>query len=188
MFCAVLFVCSVVWARGAPPETIVIGALYPLQEDGGFQQFAVQTALKNIAAQKEPGLAALYASKTRFRYVDRNSGGEQKLTLEATIDLVQKENVTMIVGPSYSSESLVASLLGTVFKVPVLSYASTLPLLSSKDNHPYFFRDVPSDAAQGRSLAELVSRVKQTKWYERFPGRRRSLYIVFPVLVVCGLL
>jgi hypothetical protein len=54
-------------------------------------------------------------------------------------------------------------LVGGIFSTPLISYSATSPTLSDKTQNPFFFRTVPSDAAQGEALALLVQSLNQTK-------------------------
>lgn len=53
-----------------------------------------------------------------------------------------------VVGTESSSRSIHMADLLSVFKVPMLSYLSSSPLLDDKIKFPYFFRTIPSDEMQ----------------------------------------
>jgi ABC-type branched-subunit amino acid transport system substrate-binding protein len=95
-------------------------------------------------------------------YANQSSQGSQRGAFEGAL-AIQQKNAKIIVGPAYSTESTVVSLLANVFDFCTLSYSSTSPRLSDKAAHPNFFRNVPSDNAQGVALAELVHFLKQNK-------------------------
>jgi ABC-type branched-subunit amino acid transport system substrate-binding protein len=95
-------------------------------------------------------------------YANHSSEGSQRGAFEGALALEQLD-AKIIVGPAYSTESVVVSLLANVFEFCAVSYSSTSPRLSEKATHPNFFRNVPSDNAQGVALAELVRFLKQTK-------------------------
>jgi ABC-type branched-subunit amino acid transport system substrate-binding protein len=92
--------------------------------------------------------------------------GTERGAFEAALGLVQRNGTRpqVFVGPSYSSESVVVSLLANVFEFATVSYSATSTRLSEKSTFPNFFRNVPSDAAQGRAMADLIrTKLSQTK-------------------------
>ena len=91
-----------------------------------------------------------------------DSQGLARGAFEATIKLEQA-GVKVIVGPAFSSEGVVVSLLANVFDLVCISYSATSPRLSDKRTHPNFFRDVPSDAGLGVALANFVQKINQKK-------------------------
>jgi serine/threonine protein kinase len=91
-----------------------------------------------------------------------DSQGLARGAFEATIKL-EAAGVKVIVGPAFSSEGVVVSLLANVFDFVCISYSATSPRLSDKRTHPNFFRDVPSDAGQGVALANFVKEIGQKK-------------------------
>lgn len=74
----------------------------------------------------------------------------------AAFDRLKAAGVTAIVGAA--SSGVTASILDRAKneKVIVITPASTSPELTTRDNGGYFFRVPPSDALQGKVLAELV--------------------------------
>ncbi|XP_069072190.1 extracellular calcium-sensing receptor-like [Pleurodeles waltl] len=63
-----------------------------------------------------------------------------------------------IVGDAGSSNSILMARLLGLYRVPQISYFSTSPLLSDRNQFPSFFRTVPSDEFQSLGLAQLVVR------------------------------
>ncbi|XP_069463394.1 extracellular calcium-sensing receptor-like [Ambystoma mexicanum] len=68
----------------------------------------------------------------------------------------ESPRLAAIIGDSASTRSIImAHLLGR-YKIPQVSYFSTSPLLSDRNQFPSFFRTIPSDDFQSRGLAQLV--------------------------------
>src|SRR3989344_4743654 len=68
--------------------------------------------------------------------------------------LVNVDNVKVIIGGICSSESLAITPIAAEKKVAVFSPGSSSPALTNYS--PYFFRNYPSDASQGKVLAEIA--------------------------------
>ena len=68
----------------------------------------------------------------------------------------REQHTVAVVGAAYSGVSMAVSNLCGLFYVPLVSYASTSRLLSSKVRFRYFLRTVPSDMLQARVMADLV--------------------------------
>ncbi|KAJ1080395.1 hypothetical protein NDU88_000608 [Pleurodeles waltl] len=61
-----------------------------------------------------------------------------------------------IVGDAGSSSSILMARVLGVYRQPQISYFSTIPLLSDRNQFPSFFRTIPSDDVQFRGLAQLA--------------------------------
>ncbi|XP_069463370.1 extracellular calcium-sensing receptor-like [Ambystoma mexicanum] len=61
-----------------------------------------------------------------------------------------------IIGDAGSSSSILMARVLGLYRQPQISYFSTNPLLSDRDQFPSFFRTIPSDDYQFRGLAQLV--------------------------------
>jgi ABC-type branched-subunit amino acid transport system substrate-binding protein len=77
------------------------------------------------------------------------------------LDAVQNNQYKVILGPNRSAQSQLVSAVGAAFKVPLVSYASSSPTLSSKNDYAYFFRTCPSDNQQAQVWVSLM---KQYDW------------------------
>ena len=53
-----------------------------------------------------------------------------------------------VVGTENSQRTMLMADIFSVFRVPMLSYLSSSPLLDDKIKFPYFFRTIPSDEMQ----------------------------------------
>uniref|UniRef100_A0A7S4F923 Phosphoinositide phospholipase C n=1 Tax=Chrysotila carterae TaxID=13221 RepID=A0A7S4F923_CHRCT len=66
----------------------------------------------------------------------RNSGGHPRL----------------IIGPGRSEVSLAVSTMAGFLGIPVISYSSTSPLLSSAARYPFFMRSIPTDEGEASAI------------------------------------
>ncbi|XP_078524843.1 extracellular calcium-sensing receptor-like [Lissotriton helveticus] len=68
----------------------------------------------------------------------------------------EKPTLVGVVGDSGSTRSMVMAQMVGLFRIPQISYFSTNPLLSDRNQFPSFFRTIPSDDFQSLGLAQLV--------------------------------
>jgi hypothetical protein len=61
----------------------------------------------------------------------------------------------ILMGPEYSSPVQLVSTIGDVYEVPTMVYWATSPYLSSKDEYPYIWRTMVSDAIRISVWVEL---------------------------------
>ncbi|XP_078057804.1 extracellular calcium-sensing receptor-like [Mustelus asterias] len=67
-------------------------------------------------------------------------------------------NVLAIIGGGGSSQSIALSRTIGRFKMPLISYFSTCACLSNRQEHPAFYRTIPSDYYQSKLLAQLIKK------------------------------
>lgn len=65
-------------------------------------------------------------------------------------------DISGIVGPASSDESIIVANLVRLFHIPQISYASTATSLSDKSRYDYFFRTIPPDYLQARALVDIA--------------------------------
>ena len=125
-------------------ETVKIGFLNPqtgpLENDAPGFSWGVSEAIKD--------LNAMYDDVT-FEAVEVNSGCDGTVGTTGAQTLVDS-GVVAVVGAACSGASMAANGVLSAAGVPMISYASTNPSLSSDDDYPHFYRIVPSDAIQGQ--------------------------------------
>ncbi|ESO83931.1 hypothetical protein LOTGIDRAFT_107939 [Lottia gigantea] len=78
-----------------------------------------------------------------------------KLNKEQPNELSSYDVIGVIGAESSRNTVQIADLL-SLFKIPVISYVSTSPLLSDKDTYPFFSRIVPSDSLQVSVLMDII--------------------------------
>jgi ABC-type branched-subunit amino acid transport system substrate-binding protein len=66
------------------------------------------------------------------------------------------DGVHYMVGAAGSSNTLSAASVAVANQIPMISYASTSPQLTTFEDDGYLFRTPPSDALQGKVLADLA--------------------------------
>lgn len=126
----------------------------------------VMTALTgDAAAYGEPARNILLIAQDEINNSGGIGGKPMHLIIEdskcsgvgavnAAQKLINVDKVKVIIGGFCSSESLAAVPLATQAKVALFSPGSSSPDLTNSS--PYFFRNYPSDASQGRVLAEAA--------------------------------
>ena len=64
--------------------------------------------------------------------------------------------VVGVVGPPTSVAAVHVAKALAIFKIPLISYSATSPVLSDKSDYEYFSRTTPSDVFQTQVMAELL--------------------------------
>ena len=133
------------------PQTVKIGFLNPqtgpLENDAPGFSWGVAEAVKD--------LNAAYADIT-FEAVEVNSGCDGTVGATGAQTLVDS-GVVAVVGAACSGASMAANGVLSAAGIPMISYASTNPSLSSDEDYPHFYRIVPSDAIQGPAAAAMIA-------------------------------
>jgi len=133
-------------------ETVKIGMLSP--QTGPIAQFApgFDTAGKVAIAE----LNATHKGNFEFELIVGDSGCDGTTAATAAQTLVDS-GVSAIVGAACSGASTAAIAVAAPAGVPMISYASTSPALTTANDNGHFFRVVPSDAQQAVALTTVVS-------------------------------
>ena len=130
---------------------IKIGMLSP--ETGPIAQFApgfagaAAIAMDEVNAEN-PGFV--------FELITVDSGCDGTQAATAAQSLVDA-GVSAIVGAACSGATIGAIAVAAPAGVPMVSYASTSPAITSADDDGHLFRIVPSDAQQAVALTDVVS-------------------------------
>ncbi|XP_022109280.1 metabotropic glutamate receptor 8-like [Acanthaster planci] len=68
------------------------------------------------------------------------------------------ENSTFLgaIGPVSSSNSIMAGMTGSLFRVPIISYLATSDELSNKNRFPYFLRSTPPDMLNAQAIIDIL--------------------------------
>ncbi|KAM9853205.1 olfactory receptor CR1 [Aulostomus maculatus] len=72
------------------------------------------------------------------------------------------KGVPLIVGGASSKTAMILSRVLGPLSVPLMSYQSSCPCLSDRQQFPNFFRTIPSDIYQARAMAQLAIRFNWT--------------------------
>ena len=139
-------------ACGGGSETVSIGMLSP--QTGPIAQFA-----PGFDSAGEVAIAELNETHTgnyEFELIVGDSGCDGTTAATAAQTLVDS-GVSVIVGAACSGATTAAIAVAAPAGIPMISYASTSPALTTIDDNGYFFRVVPSDAQQAVALTDVAS-------------------------------
>ncbi|KAK6912456.1 Solute-binding protein family 3/N-terminal domain of MltF [Dillenia turbinata] len=114
-------------------------------------------------------LSDFYASHrnytTRLNLHVRNSKGDVVGAASSALDLIKNMEVQAIIGPDTSMEADFVIDLGNKAQVPIISFFSTSPSLSSIQT-PYFIRAAQNDSTQVKAISAIV---QAYGWREAVP-------------------
>ena len=150
---------------------ILLGGLFPVHineenECGKILDLGVQrleamvfaTQLINHSPDLLPG--ATLGFEIRDTCVQGNLALEESLSYVRNRDNGENNStmfgISGVVGAASSGISIVVANLLRLFQVPQISYASTAKILSDKTRFDYFFRTVPPDSLQARTMADII--------------------------------
>ena len=113
-------------------------------------------AARDLAASHVNEQGGLHGGDT-YVLVRGDSQCDPKAAVDAGTKLVNVEQVVAVLGPSCSgATSGMAQSVTIPAGVTMLSDTATSPAISDLEDNDFVFRAAPSDAYQGRSLAELA--------------------------------
>lgn len=162
---------------------VKVGVILPLTGDaaayGEPMRNAMTLALEDV--NKDGGING---NNIDLIYEDGKCTGKDAAS--AASKLINVDKVQVIIGGFCSSESLAALPVAETAKVALFSGGSSSPDLTGKSH--FFFRNYPSDASQGKVLAELAMKrgIKKVAFiqeqldyplgiYKAFSGRFQEL-------------
>jgi len=139
-------------------ETVKIGLLSP--QTGPIAQYAPGFEDAGKVAISE--LNATHDGDYTFELIIGDSGcdGTQAATSAQTLI---DSGVKVIVGAACSGATLGAIAVAAPAGVPMVSYASTSPAISTADDNGHLFRVVPSDAQQAVALVAVAAAAGASK-------------------------
>ncbi|MES2088208.1 MAG: ABC transporter substrate-binding protein [Patescibacteria group bacterium] len=143
-----------------PQETgpVKIGVMLPLTGDaasygeGGRNVYQLAVEEINAAGGVDGRQIELVIEDSKCNGKDASSAAQK---------LINIDKVQIILGGFCSGESIAATPIAAAGKVALFSPGSSSPDLTNIS--PYFFRNYPSDASQGKVLAETAYNSKQWK-------------------------
>jgi branched-chain amino acid transport system substrate-binding protein len=133
-------------------SSVKIGMLSP--QTGPIAQFAPGFDAAGKVALAE--LNEAHEGDFEFELIVGDSGCDPTTAGTAAQTLIDS-GVSVIVGAACSGASGAAVAVAAPAGVPMISYASTSPALTTANDNGYFFRIVPSDAQQAVALTEVAS-------------------------------
>ena len=149
---ALVFILAGIIACGGEATTVKIGLLSP--QTGPIAQYA--PGFEDAAKIAISELNTTHEGDFIFELIVGDSGcdGTQAGTSAQTLI---DSGVSAIVGAACSGATLGAIAVAAPAGVPMVSYASTSPGLSTADDNGHLFRVVPSDAQQAVALAAVAA-------------------------------
>ena len=135
-----------------PATLIRIGFLN--DASGPIAQFAAPFTWAWGQAQDD--LNAVDSANYVFEVIEADSGCDGTMGQTAAQSLIDA-GVVAVAGAACSGASMGANAVLSAAGIPMISYASTSPALSSDADHPHFYRIVPSDALQGQAAADMIA-------------------------------
>ena len=135
-----------------PAKLIRIGFLN--DASGPIAQFAAPFTWAWGQAQDD--LNAVDSANYVFEVIEADSGCDGTMGQTAAQSLIDA-GVVAVAGAACSGASMGANAVLSAAGIPMISYASTSPALSSDADHPHFYRIVPSDALQGQAAADMIA-------------------------------
>ncbi|MEK7390906.1 MAG: ABC transporter substrate-binding protein [Patescibacteria group bacterium] len=145
-------------AKPAEVGTYKIGFILPLTGDAAAYGEPGRNVYA-LAVEEINKSGGVNGKQLEAIYEDGKCSGKD--AANAMQKLANVDKVQIVIGGFCSGESLAAIPIAETAKVALFSPGSSSPDLTGKS--PYFFRNYPSDATQGRVLAELAYNVKKWK-------------------------
>ena len=148
---AILFSSLVIGCTGGS-EAVKIGLLSP--QTGPIAQYA--PGFEDAAEIAISELNETHKGDFEFELLVLDSGGDGTQAATSAQTLIDS-GVSVIVGAACSGASTGAIAVAAPAGVPMVSYASTSPALTTVDDNGHFFRVVPSDAQQAVALTMVAA-------------------------------
>ena len=133
-------------------ETVKIGLLAP--QTGPIAQYA--PGFEDAAKVAISELNETHEGDFTFELIVMDSGCDGTQAATAAQSLIDS-GVSAIIGASCSGATLGAIAVAAPAGIPMISYASTSPAVTTADDNGYLFRVVPSDAQQAVALATVAA-------------------------------
>ncbi len=131
-----------------------IGALIPLT--GGLQSYG-EASLDGMMLAIDEVNAAGGVLDGPVEVIVGDTQTKAQAAIDAAKKMVSVDGVCCILGALSSGNTIpVATSVAAVDKVPQISNASTAPAITTLEDNDFLFRTVPSDAYQGKVLADLA--------------------------------
>lgn len=134
---------------------IKIGTLVPLSGESGIFGKVMANASQVVVEQVNSAGGLLGRPLV---LVTRDTKTVPQVSLEAAQKLVAEDKVVGIIGARSSRNTIpVGKQIAAKVGIPLISPASTAPVITNLADNDFVFRTVPSDAYQGIALAAIVN-------------------------------
>lgn len=131
------------------PSVVNIGAIFPFNSTiGKVAKVAMFAALEDINSNPD------VLGGTKLQITTKDSAYSGFLGIVEALQFMEGETVA-IIGPQSSVIAHVVSYISNELQVPLLSFASTDPTLSSLQ-YPYFVRTTQNDLFQMAAISDIV--------------------------------
>ncbi len=135
--------------------TVKVGLLSPIT--GGLSAYAAGFENAAKLAIADLNAAADTMADWQFTLKLYDTKTDPTASSEAMTQAVT-DGMVYVVGAAGSSNTLAAAAVAVTNKIPLISYASTSPELTSFEDNGYLWRTPPSDALQGQVIADLAKK------------------------------
>ena len=149
---ATIVFASLAISCGSESQTVKIGLLSP--QTGPIAQYASGFEDAGNVAIEE--LNKTYEGEFVFELIIADSGCDGTQAATAAQTLIDS-GVSAIVGAACSGATLGAIAVAAPAGIPMVSYASTSPAITTADDKGHLFRVVPSDAQQAVALVDVAA-------------------------------
>ncbi len=143
---------GMVGQTSAAANTIKIGAIMPLTGDAAVEGLPSEKVVR-LAVDQINEKGGIDGKQLQLIVEDGKCDGQD--AANAMQKLVSVDGVKVVIGGLCSSESLAAAPIANANHVLLFSPSASSPELTTKGGH-YFLRDYPSDASQGKVLADVA--------------------------------
>eukprot|EP01029_Cantina_marsupialis_P016501 TRINITY_DN3681_c0_g1_i1.p1 TRINITY_DN3681_c0_g1~~TRINITY_DN3681_c0_g1_i1.p1 ORF type:complete len:802 (-),score=261.94 TRINITY_DN3681_c0_g1_i1:2486-4780(-) len=134
--------------------------MYPLSESALSQQaHQIQKSVELAVAKiNDDSSFVVDGTKINIKIKEHDTEESQTKAASAIFEL-QKDGAVAVVGPMASQTASSAALMGTIFKLPLVSYAATSPEFKKTTKYKYFTRASSSDTQRADALCALIKRM-----------------------------
>ena len=154
-------------------DILVLGGLFPVHRNednrcGRILDLGVQRLEAMVLATHKINSDPSFLPGVTLAFEIRDTCTQANYALEQSLDYVSARWLTIgsknstilgvsgVVGAHSSSVSIAVANLLRLFNIPQISPASTAAILSDKTRFDYFFRTIPPDSLQARTMAEII--------------------------------
>ena len=165
--------------RRGDNDVLVLGGLFPVHKNednrcGSILDLGVQRLEAMVLATDRINKDVNFLPGVDLGFEIRDTCIQRNIAVNQSLKYINERNLVIgpenetvlgisgVVGAASSSVSIaVADLLGR-YDIPQISYASTARILSDKGRFEYFFRTVPPDTLQARTMVDIVEHFNWT--------------------------
>ena len=154
-------------------DVLALGGLFPVHRNednrcGSILDLGVQRLEAMVLATQNINDDPSFLPGVTLAFEIRDTCTQANYALEQSLDYVSARSLTIgsenstilgvsgVVGAASSSVSIAVANLLRLFNIPQISPASTAAILSDKTRFDYFFRTIPPDSLQARTMAEII--------------------------------